>query len=175
MLHRSQELGVIRKWWNRPIGHARDDEARSNLKDDVYLRVAETISELGTCCRLKVACVLMTKEGRGAGWGYNGAGPGMPHCRPDGCNAECRCGRTMHAEQNALLNCSDAPYTAYVTHEPCLGCTKELAVAGVRRVVFRHPYTSISEKERWDRQEWIDHYGIEWIQLVRGLNSSRID
>jgi dCMP deaminase len=135
---------------------------RIALKRDTYIHIAETIALLGTCCRLKVGCVLLTKEGRVAGMGYNGAGPGMPHCDPVSCNSECRCGRTLHAEQNALFARNAEPYIAYVTHEPCLKCTQELAVAGVREVIYAKPYTSIPDKERADRDEWIRHYHIIW-------------
>lgn len=142
-----------------------EHEVRGRFKDQIYGAIAETIAMLGTCCRLKVGCVLLTKEGRVAGLGYNGAGPGMDHCHEDHCNETCRCLRTLHAEQNALYSRNGDPYVAYVTHEPCLNCTKELALAGVRRVVYLKPYTSIAEAERTARQEWIDHYKITWEAL----------
>ena len=143
----------------------KDHKVRGRFKDHVYGAIAKTIAMLGTCCRLKVGCVLLTKEGRVAGLGYNGAGPGMDHCHEDHCNETCRCLRTLHAEQNALYSRSGDPAVAYVTAEPCLNCTKELALAGVRRVVFLKPYTSIAEAERTARQEWIDHYRITWEAL----------
>lgn len=142
-----------------------EHKTRGLFKDQVYGAIAETIAMLGTCCRLKVGCVLLTKEGRVAGLGYNGAGPGMDHCHEDTCNENCRCIRTLHAEQNALYSRSGDPVVAYVTNEPCLNCTKELALAGVRRVVYLKPYTSIAEAERTARQEWIEHYKISWEAL----------
>ena len=144
------------------------EKVRQAYKDQIFAHIAESIAQLGTCCRLKVGCVLLAKNGRVVGMGYNGAGPGMPHCDPETCNAECRCGRTLHAEQNALFARSGDPYVAYVTAEPCLNCTKELALAGIRRVVYQRPYTSIAPNERDDRQEWINHYRIEWQQLPGG-------
>ena len=143
----------------------KEHEIRGRFKDHVYGAIAKTIAMLGTCCRLKVGCVLLTKEGRVAGLGYNGAGPGMDHCHEDHCNETCRCLRTLHAEQNALYSRNGDPYVAYVTAEPCLNCTKELALAGVRRVVYGKPYTSISTEERAARQEWIDHYQLVWEHL----------
>jgi len=38
---------------------------------------------------------------------------------------------------------------------------------GVRRVVFRHPYTSIADQERAERQGILDHFGVKWEQLDR--------
>lgn len=152
---------VFAKLRNKQAEH----EVRGRFKDHVYGAIAETIAMLGTCCRLKVGCVLLTKEGRVAGLGYNGAGPGMDHCHEDHCNETCRCLRTLHAEQNALYSRNGDPAVAYVTNEPCLNCTKELALAGVRRVVYLKPYTSIAADERTARQEWIDHYHIAWEAL----------
>lgn len=146
--------------------HLRVDRApRLYQKDSVWIGVARQVASLGTCCRLKVGAVLLTKQGRVAGIGYNGAGPGMPHCHPDTCNDKCRCQRTVHAEVNALFNKSGDPHTAYVTAEPCLNCTKDLALAGVRRVVYLNPYKSIAPEERAARAEWIDHYRIAWEQF----------
>jgi dCMP deaminase len=55
------------------------------------------------------------------------------------------CVRTLHAEQNALIQAAlhgvgTAGATAYVTHQPCLTCAKMLINAGVRRVVYAGNY-----------------------------------
>lgn len=142
-----------------------DHVARQKVKDQVFAGMAKMISLLGTCCRLKVGCILLTEEGRLSGGGYNGAGPGMPHCESLTCNEHCRCARTVHAEVNALSYCTGVPYVAYVTAEPCCACAKELILAGVRRVIYLNPYTSISTEERLARQEWIDHYNVTWEQI----------
>ena len=142
---------------------------RRSLKDQVYCHMAETIAQLGTCRRLKVGCVLLTNEGKVCGIGYNGSGPGMPHCECETCNEKCRCRRTRHAEKNALSNCSGRPYAAFLTHEPCVDCAKDLIAEGVRRVVYIAPYTSIAAEERAARQEWIDHYQVSWEQLKAEL------
>jgi len=31
--------------------------------------------------------------------------------------------------------------------------------------VFRHPYTSIADQERAERQGILDHFGVKWEQL----------
>ena len=36
---------------------------RGDLKDDVFLHMALELSRLGTCCRLKVGCVLLRPDG----------------------------------------------------------------------------------------------------------------
>lgn len=51
----------------------------SSTKDKVFLEIAVTLGQLGTCDRAKVGAVI-TRGGRAISWGYNGAPPGMPHC-----------------------------------------------------------------------------------------------
>lgn len=138
---------------------------RSALKDQVFLRMALEISRLGTCCRLKVGCILLRPDGGLASGGFNGALPGMPHCTPETCGPDKRCLHTSHAEENALSFCDGVVSVAYVTDEPCLICTRALIRRGVRRVVFARPYVSIAEQERTERQAILDHFGVKWEQL----------
>lgn len=140
-------------------------QTRHALKDEVFLRMAKELSRLGTCCRLKVGSVLLRPDGGIAAAGFNGALPGMPHCTPATCNENTRCLHTSHAEENALSFCDGQVTIAYVTHEPCLTCTRALVRRGVRRVVFGKPYSSIGNQERHERQAILDHYGVAWEQL----------
>ena len=141
------------------------DPFRSALKDQVFLRMALEISRLGTCCRLKVGCILLRPDGGIASGGFNGALPGMPHCTPETCNTGQRCLHTSHAEENALGFCDGPVLTAYVTDEPCLTCTRSLVRRGVRRVVFLRPYDSIAEQERAERQAILAHFDVKWEQI----------
>jgi dCMP deaminase len=139
---------------------------RGSLKDDVFLRMALELSRLGTCCRLKVGCVLLRPDGGIASGGYNGALPGMPHCTPETCHSGMRCLHTSHAEENALGFCDGLVATAYVTDEPCLVCTRALVRRGIRRVVFLRPYASIGDQERQERNGILRHFSIEWVHLA---------
>lgn len=138
---------------------------RSELKDNVFLRMALELSRLGTCCRLKVGCVLLRPDGGIASGGYNGALPGMPHCTPETCGPGQRCLHTSHAEENALGFCDGLVGTAYVTDEPCLTCTRALVRRGIRRVVFQRPYLSIAPQERQERDAILAHFGVSWVHL----------
>lgn len=135
---------------------------RSELKDQVFLRMALEISRLGTCCRLKVGCILLRQDGGIASGGFNGALPGMAHCTPETCGPENRCLHTSHAEENALGFSEGLVSTAYVTDEPCLTCTRALVRRGVRRVVFLRPYTSMAEQEKAERAAILAHFGVQW-------------
>ncbi|MCE1229344.1 MAG: deaminase [Firmicutes bacterium] len=142
-----------------------DAASRSRLKDQVFLRMAQEISRLGTCCRLKVGCILLRPDGGIASGGFNGALPGMPHCTPETCGPDKRCLHTSHAEENALGFSEGSVATAYVTDEPCLTCTRALIRRGVRRVVFLRPYTSIAEQEKAERTAMLEHFHVKWEQL----------
>ncbi len=55
------------------------------------------------------------------------------------------CVRTLHAEQNAIIQAayhgvSVADSTIYVTHQPCLTCAKMIINAGIKRVVYAGHY-----------------------------------
>ena len=141
------------------------DPSRSALKDQVFLRMALEISRLGTCCRLKVGCILLRPDGGIASGGFNGALPGMPHCTPETCNTGQRCLHTSHAEENALGFSEGSVATAYVTDEPCLTCTRALVRRGVRRVVFLRPYASMAEQELAERRAILAHFDVKWERI----------
>jgi dCMP deaminase len=142
-----------------------DLTSRSNLKDSVFLRMALELSKLGTCCRLKVGCILLRPDGGIASGGYNGALASMPHCDCEVCGPNQRCLHTSHAEENALSFCYGPVSTAYITNEPCLTCTRSLIRRGVRKIIFLQPYASIAEQERRERDAIICHFGVQWIHI----------
>lgn len=113
--------------------------------DSYFLKIAREVATRATCPRLHVGCVLV-KDKRIIATGYNGSTKGAPHCDDDGCHmVGGSCVRTIHAEQNAINQCAEYGVsakgsTAYVTHKPCLLCTKSLIQAGIERIVFINDY-----------------------------------
>ncbi len=113
--------------------------------DAYFLQIASTVSGRSTCLRRAVGAVLV-RDRRILATGYNGSPEGLPHCTDVGCLVvDGHCVRTLHAEQNALLQAaahgvSTEGATIYVTSEPCLQCTKMLLNARVRRIVYLDPY-----------------------------------
>ncbi|ACZ19791.1 deoxycytidylate deaminase [Thermanaerovibrio acidaminovorans] len=121
---------------------------------DVYfLKIAEQVATRSTCLRRAVGAVLV-RDQYIVSTGYNGAPRGTTHCLDLGCLREqlgvpsgqrheiCR---GSHGEINAIcqaaaMGVSTAGCTLYCTHEPCSFCTKALIGAGIREVVFIHPY-----------------------------------
>ena len=124
------------------------------------MRIAHELATLGTCCRAKVGCLILRKDGTLAGGGYNGAIKGMPHCTDETCNSKQRCLHTSHAEENAVSFSSGDIHTAFVTHEPCLNCTRMLARRGLKHIYYTKAYNSMPEQERAERDAILKHCEI---------------
>jgi dCMP deaminase len=103
-----------------------------------------------TCTRLMVGATIVRDKRIIAG-GYNGSISGDEHCIDHECYVENNhCIRTIHAEVNALLQCAKfgvptAGAEIYVTHFPCLNCTKAIIQSGIKKVYYakdykNHPY-----------------------------------
>ncbi len=129
--------------------------------DQYFMDMAEKVADMGTCDRLYVGCVIV-RDKRVIATGFNGSVSGLPHCDDVGhlLSAEGRCIRTVHAEQNALLQCArhgipTEGAIAYVTHEPCESCTKFLIQAGIKRVIFLHPYANKYNSNFNSKIEWV--------------------
>ena len=111
-------------------------------RDELYISIAKIIAKRSTCKRAEVGCVL-TSDGRMVATGYNGSPAGTRHCIVDGCIMfEGHCRRSIHAEVNAVLHLEHVyeSLVCYSTHEVCWDCLKILYTAGVRDIVYLHPY-----------------------------------
>lgn len=113
--------------------------------DEYFLKLAMLVSERATCPRMHCGCVLV-RDKRILSTGYNGSIPGDDHCEDVGCYVvDNHCIRTIHAEMNALLQCSihgisTKGATAYVTNMPCTNCAKALIAAGIVEIVIFSDY-----------------------------------
>lgn len=122
-----------------------------------FMEMALTVAERGTCDRAYVGCVLVNAEHRIVSTGYNGSVAGNPHCDEIGHTMrDGHCIATIHAEMNALLYCAKSGIsvngcTCYVTHFPCLNCTKSLIQAGIQKIYYREGYR-------------MDDYAIELLE-----------
>ena len=112
--------------------------------DRYFMDMAFAASKRSTCNRLHVGAVIV-KNNRVKATGYNGSPAGLPHCIDDECYMHNgHCVRCIHAEVNALLECSpDDKYgaTIYVTDEPCSECQKLIITSGINRVVYARAYS----------------------------------
>ncbi|TSA27297.1 MAG: dCMP deaminase [Ignavibacteriales bacterium] len=113
--------------------------------DEYFLKVAMLVSERATCPRMHCGCVLV-RDRQILSTGYNGSIPGDGHCEDDGCIiVDNHCIRTIHAEMNAILQCSSHGIntqgsTAYITNMPCTNCAKALITAGIKEIVIFSDY-----------------------------------
>lgn len=108
----------------------------------------------GTCDRLHTATTLWSPEpeNRLLGAGYNGAPSGIPSCDEIGhLMVERHCIRTIHGEENALLNCYNFEKliggTAVVLGTPCYKCAIKLVAKKVKKIEYYGEYTNAQGSE----------------------------
>jgi dCMP deaminase len=104
-------------------------------------------SSRSACLRRNVGCVLFDRHRHILATGYNGPATGVLHCQK--CKREnVESGERMHeceaihAEQNALLQCSDTNKIAscVCTHLPCPTCLRLLMNTSCHTIFFLHTY-----------------------------------
>ena len=132
---------LFKQWWP----HKR----RPNW-DEWGLLLAHSISTRADCSRRQVGAIVLDRDHRIAGGGYNGSFSGGPSCLAGDCP---RASSTVmpgssydtgpgsciavHAEINAVFDVpKERRDTLYCTDEPCPGCWKQLRNSGLRRVVW---------------------------------------
>jgi dCMP deaminase len=113
--------------------------------DSYFMKIAFAVSERSTCDRAFVGCVLV-RDKRILTAGFNGSPSGQEHCDEAGhLIVNGHCVRTIHAETNSIIQAalhgvSTRGATCYVTHFPCINCTKVLINAGIERIVYSEGY-----------------------------------
>lgn len=147
--------------------------------DAYFMQIATLVATRATCPRRSVGA-LIVRDRRILATGYNGAARGLPHCPPGGpeydwpvgCMRAGHCIRTLHAEQNALLQaaligvaCEGADM--YVTCQPCNGCAKMMINAGIRRVIYEGDYPDEFSKELFrDAGMEVFRYRLDGLEKV---------
>ncbi|MET3699310.1 dCMP deaminase [Bacillus oleivorans] len=115
-----------------------------------FMAQSHLLALRSTCTRLTVGATIVRDKRMIAG-GYNGSIAGGEHCSEKGCYViDGHCVRTIHAEMNAILQCAKFGVQTegaeiYVTHFPCLNCTKAIIQAGIKCIYYakdykNHPY-----------------------------------
>lgn len=118
--------------------------------DQYFMAQSHLLALRSTCSRLMVGATIVRDKRIIAG-GYNGSVSGSTHCVDEGCYVmDGHCVRTVHAEVNALLQCAKFGVPTenseiYVTHFPCLACSKSIIQGGIKKVYYasdykNHPY-----------------------------------
>ena len=106
-----------------------------------FKEIVEVTAKRSPCDRMKVGCLLV-KDNRIISQGYNGFLPGCPHRSIVRNNHE---QATVHAEQNAICDCAKRGTScdnsiAYITHYPCIICTRLLLASGIKEIKYIEDY-----------------------------------
>lgn len=109
--------------------------------DEYFISLAFLVSMRSSCSRLHVGSVIV-KDRRIISTGYNGFLPGLPHESIIRDNHEMA---TVHAEQNCITDCASRGVSVngasiFITHFPCIHCTKFILSAGISKVYYRNDY-----------------------------------
>lgn len=109
--------------------------------NEYFMSIAKLVSARSSCKKLKVGCVIV-KNKRIMCTGYNGHVAGIPHMSIERNGHE---QMTIHSEINAIchsakdgINISDS--IAYVTHFPCINCSKALIASGIKHIIYLNEY-----------------------------------
>ncbi|MCH4168642.1 MAG: ComE operon protein 2 [Streptococcaceae bacterium] len=134
--------------------------------DQYFMAQAVLLALRSTCPRLSVGATVVRDKRIIAG-GYNGSVSGEVHCVDEGCKiVDGHCIRTIHAEMNAILQCAKFGVSTdgaeiYVTHMPCVHCTKQILQAGIRKIHYLNDYHN-------------DPYALELIDKL-GVEVNQVD
>lgn len=122
--------------------------------DEYFKEIVQVTSKRSPCDRLKVGCILVHKN-RIISQGYNGFLPDCPHESIVRNNHE---QATIHAEQNAICDCakrgvSTLESIVYVTHYPCIICTRLLLASGISEIKYIEDYKNDELVEYFCKQK----------------------
>ncbi len=122
--------------------------------DEYFIGMANYVGLRATCNRGRSGCVIV-RDRRVISTGYVGSPPGLPHCdevghdmhlviNEDGTKSK-HCIRTIHAEQNAVMQAARFGValegaTMYCKMVLCHVCAKMAITAGIKRVIAEKDY-----------------------------------
>lgn len=124
--------------------------------DERFMNLAETVAGWSSCFQEnRHVGAVAVRDKRIITTGYNGAPSGIESCAERGeCLRRARniASGTMqevcyavHAEQNAIIQAAKLGVslegaTMYVTHQPCVICTRMIINSGIKRVIYKNGY-----------------------------------
>ena len=146
-----------------------ENHSRPNW-DRYFLDLCEAVAKRATCDRGRSGCVIV-KDKRIMTTGYVGAPMGLPHCDEAGHdirkvfdtngNVTQHCVRTLHAEQNAIIQAArfGIPLegaTLFCKMTPCRTCAMMIINAGIKRVVCEKRYHADSDTINMFKQACVE-------------------
>ena len=108
---------------------------------EYFKEIVQVTAKRSPCSRLNVGCLII-KDNRIISQGYNGF---LPSCIHKSIVRDDHELAMVHAEQNALCDCAKRGVScnnsiAYVTHYPCIICTRLLLASGVKEINYINDY-----------------------------------
>lgn len=138
--------------------------------DEYFMSLADAAASRATCDRGRSGCVII-KDRQVLVTGYVGSPKGLAHCdnvghqmktlvHEDGSKSQ-HCVRTVHAEQNALVQAAKRGValegsTLYCKMTPCRVCAMLIINAGIVRVVCQKRYHAGAESEMMFKQAGVE-------------------
>lgn len=138
--------------------------------DNLYMNIARDVSEMSYAKRLHVGAVIV-KDGNIIGYGWNGMPSGWENeCEnligyESGGNPVLKTKpEVLHAESNAIAKLarstnSGVGASMYITHAPCIECSKLIHQAGINSVYYRDAYRNT------DGLQFLEKCGINVEQV----------
>lgn len=139
--------------------------------DQYFMAQSHLLSLRSTCERLAVGATII-RDNRIIAGGYNGSVSGGEHCTEVGCYViDGHCVRTIHAEMNAILQCAKFGIPTegaeiYVTHFPCLQCSKAIIQSGIQKVCYAEDYRNNRFAHELFAQTGVEIEQIELDELL---------
>lgn len=129
--------------------------------DQFYMDIAGMTASLSYAKRAQVGAVAV-RDRNIIAFGYNGTLPGTGNeCEDENGNTK---PEVIHAEENLLMKIAKSPVSiegavVYITMAPCINCSRLMANAGVKKVIYRDTYRDLSGVEL------LNKYGIDVEQF----------
>lgn len=120
------------------INHIKSYHSTNRLSwDEYFMSICELTSLRSPSIKKQVGCIIV-KDKHIISTGYNGFPAGAEHIPLIINGKEIN---TIHAEQNAIaqgakLGISINNSTLYVTHFPCINCSKMIIASGITRIIY---------------------------------------
>ena len=117
------------------------NERKRPTWNEYFKKIVLATSERSPCERLQVGCILVMNN-RIVSQGYNGF---LPHCPHESIVRDNHEQATVHAEQNAIVDCAKRGVSckgsiAYITHYPCVICARILFAAEISKIFYIEDY-----------------------------------
>lgn len=130
------------------------------------MNIAVETSKLSTAKRLQVGCIAV-KDDKIISLGYNGTPTGWNNnCEYETDNGLKTKPEVLHAEMNCLMKLARSTESSencilFITHSPCIECSKAIYQAGVKQVFYKTQFRTCDGIDFLNKTSvMIEQYGV---------------